>query len=118
MATKKETKLEDVNQIRFNWNGTEYIMEFDRDTAMQTEKGFDLSMNDIRSGKLSALEALFAGSFLKHHPNMKQTTIDTIFQSMPNKTELFKTLVAMYSSCINTLLQEPDEGNAISWTTA
>lgn len=119
MATRKTNKnYEDVNRITFNYNGTEYIMEYDRDTAIQTEKTYGLSMNDVRDGKLSAFESLFNGAFIKHHPNIKQTTLDLFWSSMPNKPELFRNLTMMYVNCINTLLEEPEEGNAISWTTA
>lgn len=112
----KKSAPKDITQIKFEFNGTEYIMEFDRDSALQTEKSFDVSLNDIRDLKLSTMQSLFHGAFLKHHPNIKQSTVNTFYDAMPNKPELFKNLAFMYSDCVNALLQDPEEGKALSWT--
>lgn len=111
----KETKQEDVSQIKFTYQGTEYIMEFDRDTVAQTEKAFDISIGDVRDGKISAFYGLFYGAFLKHHPNIKQSTVENFMKLMPDKQGMFRNLAMMFGNCVNTLLDEPDEGNAISW---
>jgi hypothetical protein len=116
MATKQAKKPEEVSQMRFTYEGTEYIMEFDRETVAQTEKMFDISIGDVRDGKISAFEGLFHGSFLKHHPNIKQTTVDRFLTMMPDKQAVFRNLAVMFGNCVNTLLDEPEEGNAISWT--
>ena len=112
----KETKQEEITQIKFKYEGTEYIMEFDRDTVAQTEKAFDISIADVSDGKVSAFYGLFYGAFLKHHPNIKQTTVENFMQLMPDKQGMFRNLAMMFGNCVNTLLDEPDEGNAISWT--
>ena len=90
-------------------------MEFDRDTVAQTEKAFDISIGDVREGKISAFYGLFYGSFFKHHPNIKQTTVDNFLKLMPDKNGVFRNLAIMFGNCVNTLLDEPEEGNAISW---
>ena len=115
MATKKDETIEIPERIEFEYEGTKYIMEFDRDTATQTEKVYDVSLPDISAGKITAMEALFAGSFMKHHPNIKPTTIETFKNMMGDKVSLYKALVGMYSTCISTLLDEPEQGKAISW---
>lgn len=112
----KQVAPEDITKITFDYNGTSYTMEFDRETVTQTEKAFDISLGDVLSGKFSAFEGLFHGAFLKHHPNIKPTTVASFMQLMPNKQEVFKTLTVMFANCVNTLLDEPEEGNAISWT--
>lgn len=111
----KETKQEEVSQIKFTYEGTEYIMEFDRDTVAQVEKAFDISISDVRDGKVSAFYGLFYGSFWKHHPNIKQQTVENFMKLMPDKQAMFRNLAMMYGNCVNTLLDEPEEGNAISW---
>jgi len=111
----KETKQEEISKIKFVYEGTEYIMEFDRDTVAQTEKAFDISIADVRDGKISAFEGLFHGAFFKHHPNIKQTTVDNFMKLMPDKQGVFRNLAIMFGNCVNTLLDEPEEGNAISW---
>lgn len=105
-----------VSRIVFEHEGTEYIMEFDRETVAQTEKLYDFTIADVRDGKLSSFEALFHGAFLKHHPNMRPATVESFLRRMPNKQEVFKNLALMYSDTISTLLEEPEEGEAISWT--
>ena len=115
MAKKTEETLDVPERIEFDYEGTKYIMEFDRDTAMQTEKAYDDSLPDLRAGKITAMEALFAGSFMKHHPNIKPSTVDRFRDMMGDKVELYRNLTAMYSVCISALLAEPEEGNAISW---
>ncbi|WP_165170697.1 DUF5055 domain-containing protein [Adlercreutzia sp. ZJ242] len=105
-----------ATKITFEWNGTEYTMEFDRDTVAQTEKVFDVSMAEVNAGKITAMTGLFYGSFLKHHPNIKASTLDAILNLMPDKVKLFRTLTAMYIVCVNSLLEDSDEGKTISWT--
>ena len=111
----KTTKQEEITRITFNYEGTEYIMEFDRDTVAQTEKAFDISIGDVRDGKISAFEGLFYGAFFKHHPNIKQATVENFMKLMPDKQGVFRNLAIMFGNCVNTLLDEPEEGNAISW---
>ena len=114
--TRDEAKKDkEVSRISFVYNGTEYIMEFDREAIAQTEKMYDFSIGDVRSGKISAFEALFHGAFLKHHPNIKPSTVELFMKRLPNKQEVFKNLAIMYNDCISTLLEEPKEGEAISW---
>lgn len=115
MAEKKVAP-EEATSISFDYNGTTYTMEFDRESIAQTEKMFDFSISDVRAGKVSAFEALFHGAFLKHHPNIKPATVELFMRKMPDKQELFKLLATMYSESINTLLEEPDEGEALTWT--
>ena len=108
-------KPEEVSKIKFDYMGTTYIMEFDRETVAQTEKMFDISIADVRDGKISAFEGLFHGAFLKHHPNIKQATVENFMKLMPDKQAVFRNLAMMFGNCVNTLLDEPEEGNAISW---
>lgn len=119
-TTKKTTAakvpVDDVNSIKFEYNGTEYIMEYDRDSALQAENLYNISLADIRAFKLSTFSSLFSGAFIKHHPNMKPRQIDTFFDMMPRKADLFKNLVTMYATSINSLLEEPEEGKALNWT--
>lgn len=112
MAERNEA----ASRIELVYEGTTYTMEFDRSTVLETEKAFGLSISDVQSGRLSAFDALFRGSFMKHHPNMKPSTMDAIMGRMPDKIGLYTALVGMYLENINTLMGEPEEGKAISWT--
>ena len=110
-----ETTQEEISRITFDYEGTEYTMEFDRDTVAQTEKVFDITIGDVRDGKIGAFEGLFYGAFLKHHPNMKPATVENFMRLMPDKMSLFRNLAIMYMNCVNTLLEDPEPGKAIGW---
>ena len=111
MAERNEA----ASRIELVYEGTTYTMEFDRSTVLNTEKTYGLSMRDVQEGKLAAFDAIFRGAFLKHHPRMKPATVEAIMDRIPNKSELYATLVGMYSENIESLLGEPEEGKAISW---
>lgn len=111
----EETAYDDINKISFKYEGTEYIMEFDRDTVSRVEKTFDITTADVVAGKYTAFYGLFYGALLKHHPKIKPATVENFIKLFPDKAGVYRALASMYNKCINTLLEEPDEGNAISW---
>lgn len=114
----RNTKDKQVNQIKFEYKGVKYVLEYDRESAMQAEKMFDISIGDVRDLKISAFDGLFKGAFLKHHSTVDQDLVEEIMGCFSNKVELFKNLAAMFGDCVTSLLAEPDEGNAIRWTEA
>ena len=105
-----------AKQIRFEYKGQEYILEFTRKSIETMERqGFVAS--DIVEKPMTTLPALFAGAFLAHHRNMKKELIDEIFSKMTNKEELIRKLAEMYNEPIMALMDEPgpnDEGN-VKW---
>ena len=103
------------DRITFEYEGTEYILEFDRETAQKAELTFDVSMSELLSGKTAMMYALFTAAFMKHHPRIKPTTVRMFWERMPEKQELYAALVAMYGNTVGTLLEDPEEGKAISW---
>lgn len=109
-------KSEAPSRISFEYEGTEYVMEFDRESVIQTEKAFGISVADVRNGSVSSFQGLFHGAFLKHHPNIKPYTVEKFMELMPNKVDMFQELALMYLTCLDSLFSEPEEGKAISWT--
>ena len=105
-----------AKQIRFEYKGQEYILEFTRKSIETMERqGFVAS--DIVEKPMTTLPALFAGAFLAHHRNVKKELIDEIFSKMTNKEELIRKLAEMYNEPIMALMDEPDsndEGN-VKW---
>ena len=105
-----------AKQIRFEYKGQEYILEFTRKSIeMMERQGFVAS--DIIEKPMTTLPALFAGAFLAHHRNVKKELIDEIFSKMTNKEELIRKLAEMYNEPIMALMDEPDpkdEGN-VKW---
>lgn len=106
-------------KIVFEYEGTKYTLEFDRETAVQAERAFGISVSELNSGKSHVVKDLFAASFLKHHPKIKNTTVNMFYDNIEDKTGLYRHLSEMYAAAAQTLLEDPeDEGKAISWKTA
>lgn len=100
--------------IVFEHKGTNYTLEFNRDTVRQLERnGF--SVNDIASQPVNSVLILFRSSFLAHHPRLSQSVIDEIWDSLGNKDGLFEALIELYNEPVEALLSEPDDGKKITW---
>lgn len=105
-----------AKQLKFEYKGKEYTLEFTRKTVSTMEKnGFIAS--EVETKPMSTLPALFEGAFLAHHRFEKKEVIDEIFAKMKNKEELIGKLAEMYNEPIVALIEEPEdaEGN-LSWT--
>ena len=116
MATKEAEVIKIPKSIAFDWNGTKYTIEYDRDSVNRIERGFNVTIDDIQRGSVTAMQALFYGGFYKHHPNIKRNTLEQLYKATPHKMDLFKVLAEMYSETVETLIDEPDEGNALTWS--
>lgn len=102
-------------KLKMTYNGTDYYMEFDRATAETTEKELGVSIGDLTTTRITVFPSLFHGSLLKHHPNIKPRTVDMLFEKLSGKRELYAKLVGMYVDTVQTLLEDPAEGEAVSW---
>ena len=105
-------------QLRFNYEGREYTLEYTRKTVeMMERQGF--IAEEVKIKPMSTLPALFAGAFLANHRFTKPEVIDAIYAKMSNKGELISKLVDMYNEPIMTLMEEPEESEGnLSWTTS
>jgi hypothetical protein len=101
--------------IQFTYEGTDYTLEFTRRTVKQMEKsGFNV--NEIGDKPMTLLPQFFAGSFLAHHPRVKEETVNAIYSRLPNKESLIEKLVEMYNDPLNTLVDEPeDDSKKVEW---
>ncbi len=104
-----------AKQIKFEYNKKEYTLEYTRESVKQMEReGF--SANDIVEKPMNTLPKLFAGAFKAHHKyDVKQKTIDEIFELFGNKHALIEKLAEMYAEPMETLMDGVGEGNAIAW---
>ncbi len=105
-----------AKQIKFEYNGKEYTLEFTRKSIEIMERqGFVI--NDIVDKPVTTLPTLFAGAFLAHHRYVKREIIDEIFSKLTNKQELINKLAEMYNEPILALIDEneDDEGNGLEW---
>ena len=104
--------------ITFNFEGTDYTLEYTRATVATLEKqGFNIS--EISEKPLTILPALFAGAFLAHHRFVKRDVIDRIYDKMTNKMDLVMRLAEMYNEPIEALVDEPEESEGnLTWGTS
>ena len=103
-------------QLRFNYNGTEYTLEFTRRSVEQMERdGF--VAEDIKTKPMLMLPTLFAGAFKANHRFVKPDVIDAIYYQMTNKTGLIAALAEMYNEPLLALLEDPAESSEnLNWT--
>ena len=103
-------------QLNFNYNGTEYTLEFTRRTVEQMERNGFVA-EDLQNKPMSTLPTLFAGAFKAHHKLVKREVIDEIYSKMTNKADLIGKLAEMYSEPIMALIDEPAESaENLTWT--
>lgn len=102
-----------MTKLITTYEGTDYTMEFDRSTVMQTEEQLGLSMDDLKTPSITTRMKLFYGSLLKHHPRIKSATVDKLYEGQPDKGGLFIDLMEMYSDAYLTLIEDPAEGKAL-----
>ena len=100
--------------INFEYNGKSYTLEYTRASVRTMEEtGFKAA--DIVDKPMTVLPALFSGAFLAHHKFEKRNVIDEIYTKMTDKQLLIEKLGEMYTETVNTLFDEPSEGN-VDWT--
>lgn len=102
-------------KINLTYKDEKYCLEFNRETVKLLEKN-GLSIEEFTKQPMNNVELVFSAAFMKNHPKTKQTLIDEIYESCPNKSNLIASLSAMIAECYESLFEEPngDEGNA-SW---
>lgn len=101
--------------ITIPYNGTEYTLEFNRDSVKLMEKaGFDIDR--MGTMPMTMLPMLFEGAFHMHHRRTDKEIIRKIYEKLKNKDELLKALVTLYNEPLSALFDEPegDEGN-VEW---
>ena len=100
--------------VVFENNGTQYTLEFTRDSIKQMERsGF--SLDNAVNQPMTSLLTLFKGAFIAHHPRLSQTVMDEIWEGLEDKTGLFEALIDLYNEPLNALMKEPEEGKKIEW---
>ena len=104
-----------AKQLNFEHNKKEYTLEFTRESVKQMEReGFVAS--DIMTKPMNTLPKLFAGAFKAHHKyDVKQKDIEEIFDLFKNKEALIEKLAEMYHEPFETLMDDSNGGNAITW---
>lgn len=99
--------------IIFTYNGSDYVLEFTRNTIRQMEAaGFN--PGDYERKPMTVANDLFRGAFLAHHQSTKNTLIDEIYDKIADKEGLYEVLIELYQAPFEAMTASPLEGE-ISW---
>lgn len=108
--------------ITFTFEKTAYTLEYTRETVSIMEQN-GLKLSDIQNltedKPLTTIMVLFRGAFLAHHKRAASITglVERIWESVPDKGEMLKVLIEMYTEPLQSLLSDPeDEKGKTSWT--
>ena len=100
--------------ISFNFEGTDYTLEFTRATIERREKrGFVLA--EIDEKQMTVIPRLFAGAFEAHHANVSDKVIERIFEKIGSRYDFIKYLMEMYQEPIEALMGEPEDEGKLEW---
>ena len=92
-----------------------YTLEFTRKSVKQLEaRGFRNS--ELRDKPATLIPDFFAGAFIAHHPYVKRSVVDEIFDNLERKDEMIEALGDMYNDTLTSLIGDDEEkqGN-IAW---
>lgn len=101
-------------KLTFTYDDKDYVLEYTKNTVRQMERSGFIA-NDFEDKPMTVLPTLFAGAFLANHSSVKREKIDRIYSKMGDKKKLIAALSEMYNNTVETLLEEPEEGN-VEWT--
>ncbi len=101
--------------IRFNYEGTEYKLEFDRASVKILEgNGFDSRALIDGTKTLTMQELLFKAAFLKHHKDTEVATVLQIMKDLKDVTSVTFKLLEMRNEIVAEFLGDETSGN-VEW---
>lgn len=111
-------------RINLTYNDKEYTLEYNKNAARNIEaQGF--SLEELGSKPTIMIPLLVQGAFYKNHKMLSKNTIAEIYDHVAGKTGsegeqgFISVLTEMYAEVINSLMEDPDEGdtegNVATW---
>lgn len=98
-------------KLTLHYNGTDFTLEFTRRTVAEMEfSGFNV--NELSTKPMILLPKLFAGAFKAHHRHLNPNTIETIYETIENRSELMNKLAELYNEPLRALLEDPEVDDA------
>jgi len=102
-----------MSKLQFNYDDKDYVLEYNRASLKEFERdGYVL--NDVATKPVTYIPVLFTYAFKKNHKNVKQSTIDEIYESMDDKQGLLEALMEMVGEAMNSLFDTTSK-NVIKW---
>lgn len=100
--------------IQFTYNDVDYTLEYTRKTLEKMEAD-GIILADMNKKPVTILPKLFEYAFYAHHKRIKKAEVDNIFHLFTNKNDMYNKLSEMATDTLNTLFEEDNSKNAISW---
>lgn len=95
--------------LKIEYKGKNYELGFTRNTVVTLERnGFDI--NKISSMPMTMLPMFWQGAFAAYNRGMKRALMDEIYEHIADKQGLISALTELYAETLNTLTDEPEEG--------
>lgn len=103
-------------QIKFEDNGTKYILEYNRESIEILERqGFNVK--EMTEKPMTMLPLAFQGLFYKNHRNVKKSFVDECYKRFKDKDKLIELMAEMIMETYNSLTSDEDTGDKgnIEW---
>ncbi len=102
-------------KIEFNYNGKDYVLEYNR-KAIEFIEGQGFIVSELATKPMLMLPMAFEGLFFKNHKNIRKSEINEIYDKFKNKETLISTIAEMLNETYSSLQDDPEdnEGN-IDW---
>lgn len=101
--------------IKLTFEDKEYTLEFTRKTLEKMEAD-GIYIAELQNKVVTTTVNLFRYSFFANHKRMKNEEIERVYNKISKKQELIAKLTEMVMDTLNSLYEEPEEKNAITWT--
>lgn len=105
-------------KIELEYDGKSYTLEYDRMAVKMLESN-NFNMDEFLSKPVTNIDLAFQGAFIKHHSNVSLATINDIYNSCPDKTQLIVVIQQMISDTYESLLADPEANTSkkATWKT-
>lgn len=100
--------------IEFTYKDVDYKLEYTRQTLEKMEAD-GIVLSEMNRKPVTILPKLFQYAFYAHHKRIKKTEVEEIFHMFTNKNEMYTKLSEMATDTLNTLFEENNSKNALSW---
>lgn len=104
-------------KIEFNYDGVDYILEYNRDAVIYIEdRGFNIS--EMKTKPITMINILWQGAFYKNHRKEKLDKIQEIYDSIKNKSDLNAALTEMFYETYAVLIGDSegeDDSKKVIW---
>lgn len=103
--------------ITVTYKDNKYTLEYTREAVARLER-IGVNIDDIDSKPVTTITPFVYAAFAKHHKNIKESLVDEIYRSIPDKAGFLRALQEIYSDTIAYLVDEPEAGNEgnATWT--